>query len=80
MDALAGSVYVNVIILGLARYAINIIAAVLEFTVERVGRRLLHCIAVGFIAVTMGLIFFLYLLTCQFRATNYLFWLLVNLM
>ncbi|VDN40552.1 unnamed protein product [Gongylonema pulchrum] len=65
MDALAGTVYVNVIILGLARYAINIICAALEYSIERVGRRLLHCLAVGFIAVTMGIIFVLYVFTCQ---------------
>uniref|UniRef100_A0A915PMN7 Major facilitator superfamily (MFS) profile domain-containing protein n=1 Tax=Setaria digitata TaxID=48799 RepID=A0A915PMN7_9BILA len=63
MDALAGSVYVNVIILGIARYAINIIAAALEFTIQRVGRRLLHCVAAGFIVLTMGVIFIIYLLS-----------------
>ncbi|VDN05002.1 unnamed protein product [Thelazia callipaeda] len=63
MDALAGTVYVNVIILGAARYAINITAALLEFTIKRVGRRLLHCSAVGFIVITMALIFIVYLFT-----------------
>ncbi|KAM3717083.1 Solute carrier family 22 member 6-A [Dirofilaria immitis] len=61
MDALAGTVYVNVIILGAVRYAVNITAATFEFTIQRVGRRLLHCISAGFIAVTMGVIFIIYL-------------------
>ncbi|EFO28408.1 major facilitator superfamily transporter [Loa loa] len=61
MDALAGTVYMNVIILGAARYGINIIAAILEFTIQRVGRRLLHCLSAGFIVFMMGMIFIIYL-------------------
>ncbi|VDM21814.1 unnamed protein product, partial [Wuchereria bancrofti] len=49
MDALAGTVYINVIILGAARWAINISAAGLEFSIQSIGRRLLHLVAVGFI-------------------------------
>uniref|UniRef100_A0A1I7VRH7 MFS domain-containing protein n=1 Tax=Loa loa TaxID=7209 RepID=A0A1I7VRH7_LOALO len=63
MDALAGTVYINVIILGAARWAINISAAGLEFSIQSVGRRLLHLVAVGFIVVIMGIIFVIYLLT-----------------
>uniref|UniRef100_A0A915PKZ2 Major facilitator superfamily (MFS) profile domain-containing protein n=1 Tax=Setaria digitata TaxID=48799 RepID=A0A915PKZ2_9BILA len=63
MDALAGTVYVNVIILGAARWAINILAAGLEVSIKSVGRRLLHLFAVGFIAINMGTIFVIYLLT-----------------
>uniref|UniRef100_A0A8R1XQV3 MFS domain-containing protein n=1 Tax=Onchocerca volvulus TaxID=6282 RepID=A0A8R1XQV3_ONCVO len=61
MDALAGTVYVNVIILGAARYTVNITAAATEYTIKRVGRRLLHCVSAGFIATTMGVIFIIYL-------------------
>lgn len=71
MDALAGTVYVNVIILGAARYAINIIAAALEFTIQRVGRRLLHCVSAGFIAVMMGVIFIIYLFTCKLISKHF---------
>ncbi|VIO98590.1 Uncharacterized protein BM_BM5460 [Brugia malayi] len=63
MDALAGTVYMNVVILGVARYSINVIAAILEFTVERVGRRLLHCVSAGFIVVVMGVVSIIYLFT-----------------
>ncbi|MCP9264724.1 Branched-chain-amino-acid aminotransferase, cytosolic [Dirofilaria immitis] len=63
MDALAGTVYINVIILGAARWAINILAAGLEFSIRSVGRRLLHLIAVGFIAIIMGIIFIIYIFT-----------------
>ncbi|VBB28809.1 unnamed protein product [Acanthocheilonema viteae] len=63
MDALAGTVYINVIILGGARWSINILAAMLEFSIKSVGRRLLHLVAVGFIAVTMGVIFVIYIFT-----------------
>lgn len=65
MDALAGTVYINVIILGAARWSINILAAALEFSIESVGRRLLHLFAVGFIAVIMGIIFVIYIFTCK---------------
>ncbi|KAM3717085.1 Solute carrier family 22 member 6-A [Dirofilaria immitis] len=65
MDALAGTVYINVIILGAARWAINILAAGLEFSIRSVGRRLLHLIAVGFIAIIMGIIFIIYIFTCE---------------
>ncbi|VDM92876.1 unnamed protein product [Onchocerca ochengi] len=61
MEALAGTVYENVMILGAARYAVNIIAAAFEFTIQRAGRRLLHCVSAGFIAITMGVIFIIYL-------------------
>uniref|UniRef100_A0A0R3RH07 MFS domain-containing protein n=1 Tax=Elaeophora elaphi TaxID=1147741 RepID=A0A0R3RH07_9BILA len=61
MDALAGTVYANVIILGVTRYSINIIAATLEFTIRRVGRRLLHCVSAGFIMLLVGVIFIIYL-------------------
>uniref|UniRef100_A0A183E124 ABC transmembrane type-1 domain-containing protein n=1 Tax=Gongylonema pulchrum TaxID=637853 RepID=A0A183E124_9BILA len=37
MDALAGSVYINVIILGGARWAINITAASLEYSIKSIG-------------------------------------------
>ncbi|VIO98588.1 Uncharacterized protein BM_BM9944 [Brugia malayi] len=63
MDALAGTVYINVIILGAARWAINISAAGLEFSIQSIGRRLLHLVAVGFIVVIMGIIFIIYLFT-----------------
>ncbi|VIO98589.1 Uncharacterized protein BM_BM9944 [Brugia malayi] len=65
MDALAGTVYINVIILGAARWAINISAAGLEFSIQSIGRRLLHLVAVGFIVVIMGIIFIIYLFTCD---------------
>uniref|UniRef100_A0A8R1XQF1 MFS domain-containing protein n=1 Tax=Onchocerca volvulus TaxID=6282 RepID=A0A8R1XQF1_ONCVO len=65
MDALAGTVYVNVIILGATRWAINISAAALEFSIQKVGRRLLHLVAVGFIAVIMAIIFVIYIFTCE---------------
>lgn len=65
MDALAGTVYVNVIILGATRWAINISAAALEFSIQKVGRRLLHLVAVGFIAVIMAIIFVIYIFTCK---------------
>ncbi|VDK42485.1 unnamed protein product [Anisakis simplex] len=54
MDALAGNVYVNVILLGGARYAINIIAALIELNVKRVGRRHLHIVSVTTIVILMG--------------------------
>ncbi|CAG9539445.1 unnamed protein product [Cercopithifilaria johnstoni] len=63
MDALAGTVYINVIILGAARWSINILAAGLEFSIRSVGRRLLHLVAVGFIAVIMAIIFVIYIFT-----------------
>uniref|UniRef100_A0A1I8EFG1 MFS domain-containing protein n=1 Tax=Wuchereria bancrofti TaxID=6293 RepID=A0A1I8EFG1_WUCBA len=63
MDALAGTVYINVIILGAARWAINISAAGLEFSIQSIGRRLLHLVAVGFIVAIMGIIFIIYLFT-----------------
>uniref|UniRef100_A0A0R3S2Y6 MFS domain-containing protein n=1 Tax=Elaeophora elaphi TaxID=1147741 RepID=A0A0R3S2Y6_9BILA len=61
MDALAGTVYMNVIILGAARWAINISAATLEISIKRVGRRLLHLTAVGTIAIIMGIIFVIHI-------------------
>lgn len=67
MDALAGTVYVNVIIIGAARYTINIISAILEVTFSRIGRRLLHCASAGFIAIVMGIISLIYLFKCLFR-------------
>ncbi|VDK74375.1 unnamed protein product [Litomosoides sigmodontis] len=63
MDALAGTVYINVIILGAARWSINILAATLEFSIESVGRRLLHLFTVGFIVIIMGIIFGIYAFT-----------------
>ncbi|VDO61012.1 unnamed protein product, partial [Onchocerca flexuosa] len=66
MDALAGTVYINVIILGAARYTVNITAAAVEYTIQRVGRRVLHCVSAGFIAITMGVIFIIYLFACMF--------------
>lgn len=64
MDALAGTVYVNVIILGAARWAINIIAALLEYTIKSIGRRLLHLVSVGFVMVVMAVTFVIYIFTC----------------
>ncbi|VDN07802.1 unnamed protein product [Thelazia callipaeda] len=63
MDALAGTVYINVIILGFLRWGINITAASLEYFFENIGRRLLHLVAVGFIATVMGVTFIIYRLT-----------------
>ncbi|KHN88914.1 Solute carrier family 22 member 6-A [Toxocara canis] len=54
MDALAGNVYVNVIILGGARYAINIIAALIELNVKCAGRRVLHMTSIAVIVLLMG--------------------------
>ncbi|VDN07803.1 unnamed protein product [Thelazia callipaeda] len=63
MDALAGTVYINVIILGSVRWGINITAASLEYMFQKIGRRLLHLVAVGFIATVMGVTFVIYLFT-----------------
>uniref|UniRef100_A0A9J2P537 Major facilitator superfamily (MFS) profile domain-containing protein n=1 Tax=Ascaris lumbricoides TaxID=6252 RepID=A0A9J2P537_ASCLU len=54
MDAIAGNVYVNVIILGGARYAINIIAALIELNFKNVGRRLLHITTIAVIVLLMA--------------------------
>ncbi|VDN24829.1 unnamed protein product [Gongylonema pulchrum] len=64
MDALAGSVYINVVILGAARWVINIIASVLDYSIKSIGRRLLHLVSAGFIVVIMAIIFVIYVFTC----------------
>ncbi|KAL3985648.1 putative integral membrane protein [Acanthocheilonema viteae] len=61
MDALTENVYVNVIIVGAVSYTINIVAAIFEFKIQCVGRRLLHCASAGFIVVVMGTVFVIYL-------------------
>ncbi|VDO28508.1 unnamed protein product [Onchocerca flexuosa] len=53
MDAFLGTVYINVVILDAARYTVNITRAAFEFTIQRVGCHLLHCVSVSFIATTM---------------------------
>lgn len=65
MDKLTGNVYINVLILGGARYTINILAAFLDF-MFKAGRRLLHLSSVGFIVIVIGAIFIIKLLTCMF--------------
>uniref|UniRef100_A0A183V6W3 Organic cation transporter protein n=1 Tax=Toxocara canis TaxID=6265 RepID=A0A183V6W3_TOXCA len=54
LEALAGTVYVNVIILGASRYAINILAVLMERASKRVGRRLLHIGSITFIVIVIA--------------------------
>ncbi|VDN31227.1 unnamed protein product [Gongylonema pulchrum] len=63
MEALSGNVYVNVIILGASRWIINIVVAALEFSVKSIGRRLLHLVSVGLIALLLGILFIIYIFT-----------------
>uniref|UniRef100_A0A8R1TY12 Uncharacterized protein n=1 Tax=Onchocerca volvulus TaxID=6282 RepID=A0A8R1TY12_ONCVO len=56
MDALAGTVYANVIILGATRWIINVSVAGFEFSIQKVDRSLLHLVAIGLIAVIIAII------------------------
>lgn len=61
MEALAGTVYINVLILGTSRYAINIFAVILERASKRVGRRLLHIGAITFIVLVIAAVMVVYI-------------------
>lgn len=50
MEKLSGSVYLNTIILGALRYAINLVCAALDIRYVWAGRRLLHGTAMSFMA------------------------------
>ncbi|OZC08852.1 hypothetical protein X798_04084 [Onchocerca flexuosa] len=65
MDAFLGTVYINMVILDAARYTVNITAAAVEYTIQRVGCHLLHCVSVSFIATTMEVVFIIYLIACD---------------
>ncbi|VDK54219.1 unnamed protein product, partial [Anisakis simplex] len=51
MESLSGSIYINSIFFGAFRWALNIGAGAIDFFVPSVGRKVLHFISVGFIAV-----------------------------
>lgn len=63
MDALAGTVYANVIILGATRWIINVSVAGFEFSIQKVDRSLLHLVAIGLIAVIIAIILVIYIFT-----------------
>ncbi|VDM47569.1 unnamed protein product [Toxocara canis] len=57
MEKLSGSPYLNTVIVGSLRYAINLVCAVVDVRFAWAGRRLLHGFAMGFIAASLGLVF-----------------------
>lgn len=63
LEAISGNVFINMAILGAARYVVNIICAVLEFNFQKIGRRVLHLTCVGIIAVLNAIIFIIYIFT-----------------
>lgn len=57
MEKLSGSVYLNTIIVGALRYAINLVCAVIDIRFLWAGRRLLHGFSMFFIAISLGVVF-----------------------
>lgn len=57
MEKLSGSIYMNSIIMGSFRYALNLITAVSDMKFKWLGRKLVHSIAEGFIM--LALLFFI---------------------
>uniref|UniRef100_A0A915A4V6 Major facilitator superfamily (MFS) profile domain-containing protein n=1 Tax=Parascaris univalens TaxID=6257 RepID=A0A915A4V6_PARUN len=72
MEALAGTVYINVLILGISRYAINIFAVILERASKRVGRRLLHIGAITFIVLVIAAVMVVYISARNFFLSIFL--------
>ncbi|KAI6241868.1 MFS domain-containing protein [Aphelenchoides fujianensis] len=56
MEKLSGSIYINGVILGLFRYALNVATAVMDVKFKWMGRKLIHALAEVYIIV--GLVFF----------------------
>ncbi|CAG9535997.1 unnamed protein product [Cercopithifilaria johnstoni] len=59
MEKLSGSIYLNTIIVGSLRYAINLICAAIDIKFIWAGRCLLHGFSMFFIAFSLGLVFFI---------------------
>ncbi|VBB34386.1 unnamed protein product, partial [Acanthocheilonema viteae] len=57
MEKLSGSIYLNTIIVGSLRYAINLICAFIDIKFVWAGRCLLHGFSMFFIAFSLGLVF-----------------------
>ncbi|MFH4974015.1 hypothetical protein AB6A40_000724 [Gnathostoma spinigerum] len=65
MEKLSGSIFLNTILVGSLRYAINIVAAIVDIRCQKVGRRILHGIAMGFISASLGCVFVIFILGYQ---------------
>ncbi|EFO18407.2 hypothetical protein LOAG_10089 [Loa loa] len=61
MEKLSGSIYLNTIIVGSLRYAINLVCAIIDIKFIWAGRRLLHGFSMFFIAISLGLVFLIVL-------------------
>ncbi|VIO95417.1 Uncharacterized protein BM_BM59 [Brugia malayi] len=61
MEKLSGSIYLNTIIVGSLRYAINLICAIIDIKFIWAGRRLLHGLSMFFIAISLGFVFLIIL-------------------
>jgi hypothetical protein len=57
MEKLSGSIYINSVIMGSFRYALNLITAFADMRFKWLGRKLVHAIAEGFIM--FALLFFI---------------------
>lgn len=57
MEKLAGSPYLNTVIVGSLRYSINLVCAFVDIRFAWAGRRLLHGFSMGFISASLGLVF-----------------------
>ncbi|VDM98711.1 unnamed protein product, partial [Thelazia callipaeda] len=57
MEKLSGSIFLNTIIVGSLRYAINLVCAVIDIKFLWAGRRLLHGFSMFFIAFSLGFVF-----------------------
>ncbi|CAI4232010.1 unnamed protein product [Auanema sp. JU1783] len=60
MESLAGSLFLNSVIMGLLRWFINIITGVLDYKYKVVGRKLVHFVSQATIAFSLGSIATIY--------------------
>ncbi|KJH49675.1 hypothetical protein DICVIV_04157 [Dictyocaulus viviparus] len=70
IDLLSGSFFINSVIMGIIRWAINILFGVLEFKHKAVGRKIAHFISQSLIAVCLGVVAAIYLLGFQNDLSN----------
>ncbi|VDN17510.1 unnamed protein product [Gongylonema pulchrum] len=68
MEKLSGSVYLNTIIVGGLRYAINLVCAFIDLRFMWAGRRLIHGFAMSFVAVSLGAVFMIVFLGLDWQA------------
>lgn len=57
IEKLAGSIYINAILLGIFRYMVGLIISFLEVRIKCLGRKMVHFLALGTSAICAFLFF-----------------------